>query len=92
MEVSGQLRFAPAEQAHGTHWMGGWVKLTAGLDAMAKRNLCSSRSSEPVNQPVTSECTKPSWLIAQFAVRKTGRSKLFSQVLYLLNYKSERKV
>jgi hypothetical protein len=33
MEVSGQFH----TPAHGTHWIGGWVGPTAGLNGMEKR-------------------------------------------------------
>jgi hypothetical protein len=29
-------RYTPRERAHGTHWIGGWVDLRAGLDEMEK--------------------------------------------------------
>jgi hypothetical protein len=29
-------RFTPRERAHGTHWIGGWVDTTAGLNDMEK--------------------------------------------------------
>jgi len=39
MEVSGQLHtqaaFFPGVKTQGTHWIGGWVVLRAGLDAAA---------------------------------------------------------
>jgi hypothetical protein len=41
MEVSGQLHDAAAltlgENALCTHWIGGWVGLRAGLDAVGKK-------------------------------------------------------
>jgi hypothetical protein len=40
--------FTPRERAAGRHWIGGWLRPRAGLDAVAKRmNLCSSRESKP---------------------------------------------
>jgi hypothetical protein len=30
-------RFTPGESAPGTHWIGGWVDLRAGLDDLEKR-------------------------------------------------------
>jgi hypothetical protein len=32
------VRFTPGESPPASHWMGGWVRLRAGLDA-AKKNL-----------------------------------------------------
>jgi hypothetical protein len=32
-------RFTPGERAHGTHWIGGWVDLRAGLDDLENRNF-----------------------------------------------------
>jgi hypothetical protein len=41
--VSGQLHapaaLPPGERAPGTHWIGGWVDLRAGLDDMGKRKF-----------------------------------------------------
>jgi hypothetical protein len=31
-------RFTPGERAHGTHWIGGWVRPRADLDDVEKRN------------------------------------------------------
>jgi len=46
MDVSGQLsasrpgHFTPRERAPGTHWIGGWVGPSAGLDAVVNwKNL-----------------------------------------------------
>jgi hypothetical protein len=43
MEMSGHLqrysRFTPGEWSPGAHWIGGWVNLTAGFDAMEKREM-----------------------------------------------------
>jgi hypothetical protein len=39
-------RFIPGERTPGTHWIGGWVGLRAGLDTGARRKiLCSCRGS-----------------------------------------------
>jgi hypothetical protein len=32
-------RFIPGEKAPGTHWIGGWVDLTFGLDDLEKRKF-----------------------------------------------------
>jgi hypothetical protein len=54
MEVSGQLHaptvLAPGEGTPGTHWIGGWVGSTSGLDAVEKnpvppRNRTSAAQS-----------------------------------------------
>jgi hypothetical protein len=65
MGVSGQ-RHAPAalyprRKDPGTHWIGGWVGLRAGLDAGARRKiLCPCRRSNldhPIVQPVVRHYT-----------------------------------
>jgi hypothetical protein len=51
--VSRSGRFTPREIALGTHWIGGWVGLRAGLDAVVRSKLPSPyrdmnpRSSSP---------------------------------------------
>jgi hypothetical protein len=32
-------RFIPVERAPGTHWIGGWMDLRAGLDDLEKRKF-----------------------------------------------------
>jgi hypothetical protein len=56
MEVSGQLH-APAafilrEVATGTNWIGGWVGLRAGLDAMTKRKYSTITPAGNLTQVV----------------------------------------
>jgi hypothetical protein len=45
MKVSGQLHapaaLRPEEIVLGTHWIGGWVGPTAGLDTVEKRMSCT---------------------------------------------------
>jgi hypothetical protein len=42
-------RFTPGERASGTHWLGGWVGFTAGLEAVENRKiLCPWPKSNPV--------------------------------------------
>jgi hypothetical protein len=45
MKVSGKLHalvaLPPRERAPGAHWIGGWVGLKAGLDAVMKKFLAS---------------------------------------------------
>jgi hypothetical protein len=51
MELSGQLH-PPGERAPGTHYVGGWVGLRAGLDAVEERNnYCPYGESNPDLQP-----------------------------------------
>jgi hypothetical protein len=65
MGVSGQRtprpRFTPGERTPGTHWIGGWVGLRAGLDAGVRRKiLCPCRGSNldhPIVQPVVRHYT-----------------------------------
>jgi hypothetical protein len=51
MEVSGQLHASatlPPEKAPGIHWIGRWLGLSAGLDAVVKRKIPSPyRISNP---------------------------------------------
>jgi len=37
--ASGPDRFTPGERAHTTHWMGGWVGLETGLNAVEKEKI-----------------------------------------------------
>jgi hypothetical protein len=41
------LQLYPGERAPGTHWIGGWVGPTVGLDAMEKRQILHYRESNP---------------------------------------------
>jgi hypothetical protein len=56
MGVSGQRHAPAAHFTPGTHWIGGWVGLRAGLDAGARRKiLCPCRGSNPalrVSNPI----------------------------------------
>jgi hypothetical protein len=46
VSVTPRPRFTPGERTPGTHWIGGWVGLRAGLDAGARRKiLCPCRGS-----------------------------------------------
>jgi hypothetical protein len=37
--ASGPCRFTPGERSPGTHWIGGWVDLRAGLNKVEKRKF-----------------------------------------------------
>jgi hypothetical protein len=53
--------FTPEEKALGTHWIGGWMVLRAGMDDVEKRILdpTGTRNSDPSSvQPVASRCTE----------------------------------
>jgi hypothetical protein len=60
MGMSGQrqapaARFTPGERTPGTHWIGGWMGLRAGLDAGARiKILCPCRGSNP-DRPARSQ-------------------------------------
>jgi len=59
MGVSGQCHalaaIYPQESASGSHWIGGWVGLRAGLDTEASgKILCLYRGSNP-DRPVCSQ-------------------------------------
>jgi hypothetical protein len=45
VSVTPRPRFTPGKRAPGTHWIGGWVGLRAGLDAGARRKICPCRGS-----------------------------------------------
>jgi hypothetical protein len=49
-------RFTPGERAPGTHWIGGWVDLRAGLDDLKKRKFLTPRGLElrPLCRPARS--------------------------------------
>jgi hypothetical protein len=57
------------ETAPGTHWIGGWMDLRAGLDTVSKRKIPSPRRESnldhPVFQPVASQYTELSRLMNQ---------------------------
>jgi hypothetical protein len=46
-------RFTPGERAPGTHWIGGWVDLRAGLDNFEKRKFfaLSGFKLQPLGHP-----------------------------------------
>jgi hypothetical protein len=49
VSVTLRPRFTPRERTLGTHWIGGWVGLRAGLDTEAKGEvLLSARDRTPV--------------------------------------------
>jgi hypothetical protein len=49
-------RFTPGEKAPGTHWIGGWVGLRAGLDDLEKRTFLTLPGLElrPLGRPARS--------------------------------------
>jgi hypothetical protein len=49
-------RFTPEERAPGTHWIGGWVNLRAGLDNLEKRKFLTLPGLElrPLGRPARS--------------------------------------
>jgi hypothetical protein len=52
-------RFTPRERVSGTHWIGGWVGTTAGLDAVVKRKIPSPcRHSNPRSSSITMNVNK----------------------------------
>jgi hypothetical protein len=55
VSVTPRPRFTPGERTPGTHWIGGWVGLSAGVDAGARRKiLCPCRGSKP-DRPARSQ-------------------------------------
>jgi hypothetical protein len=56
MKVSDQLHASaalpPGEIAAGTHWIGGWVGPTAGLDAMEKRKKSCCLPGTELRPPI----------------------------------------
>jgi hypothetical protein len=65
--------FTPRERAPGTHWIGGWVGSSAGLDAV-KRHISSPRRESnprtPIVQPVAHN-----FVYFKFFGGETGRQK-----------------
>jgi hypothetical protein len=61
LEVSGQLHapaaLPPAEEPSGTHWIGGWVDLRAGLDDVVKSKFLTLLGLElrPLGRPARSQ-------------------------------------
>jgi hypothetical protein len=51
-------RFTPGERAPGTHWIGGWVGLRAGLNDLEKRKFLTPPGLElrPLGRPARSNC------------------------------------
>jgi hypothetical protein len=57
LSASHHGRITPADKAPGTYWIGGWMKLRAGLDDVEKRKILplpDSNSDPSVVQPVAS--------------------------------------
>jgi hypothetical protein len=50
-------RFTPGERAPGTHWIGGWVHLSAGVDDLEKRKFLTLPGLElrPISRPSRSQ-------------------------------------
>jgi hypothetical protein len=61
-------RFTPGESAPGTHWIGGWVDLRAGLDDLEKRKFLTLPRLElrPLGFPARS--------LSLYRLRYTGSS------------------
>jgi hypothetical protein len=55
--VTGPLPLYPGERAPSTHWIGGWVGLTAGLDDVEKRKFVTLPGIElrPLGRPARSQ-------------------------------------
>jgi hypothetical protein len=49
-------RFTPGEKAPGTHWIGGWTDLRAGLDDLEERKFLTLQGLElrPLGRPARS--------------------------------------
>jgi hypothetical protein len=71
MEVSGQLQppaaFPPRERVPDDHWIGGWVGPRAGLDAVVKRKIPTSRQES--NPRLTCIRGNPPYLKAVSCIR-----------------------
>jgi hypothetical protein len=52
--AEGEWSFSPVERTSDTLWIGGWVDLRVGLDAVVRRTKITTpaRNSTPVFQPV----------------------------------------
>jgi hypothetical protein len=57
LSVTPRPRFTPGEKTPGTHWTGGWVGPTAGLDTEARGKIFASPGNEPQSpgRPVCSQ-------------------------------------
>jgi hypothetical protein len=68
-------RFTPVERDAGTHWIGGWVDPTAGLETVSKRKTLSPcwdlNPDYPIVQTVVSRYTD--WAIQAHAWDTLGR-------------------
>jgi hypothetical protein len=75
-------RFIPRERAPFTHWIGGWVGLRAGLDAVAKRKIPSPRRELNPRTPILRSVAQryTDWaitaLICTYAVTVLSRTLL----------------
>jgi hypothetical protein len=56
--------FTPRERAPGTHWIGGWVGPTVGLDAVVKRKIPSPRrySNPRISEWICRNCGRKVWI------------------------------
>jgi hypothetical protein len=66
-------RFTSGERVHSTHWIGSWMGLGTGLDAVEKRKLSSPCRESNSNSPLVSRY--PDWVIPA-SVWYTLRHKL----------------
>jgi hypothetical protein len=56
--ASVRCRFTAGERATGTHWIGGWVGPTIGLDTVEKRKTCTAGNWTRAIQPVARRYTE----------------------------------
>jgi hypothetical protein len=78
-------RFTPGERAHGTHWIGGWVGPTAGLDAVAKRKILSLSPSLPARTQALYRKSKPMLIRSQLRTSELEADlKYRAYILYAL--------
>jgi hypothetical protein len=51
-------RFTPEERTSGIHWIGGWVDVRAGLDALEKRKVLLLPGVEPRPVAIPTELSR----------------------------------
>jgi hypothetical protein len=66
--VEVQLREVISYVAPSTHWLGGWVGLTAGLDTVEKRKILSLPGIKPLPVAILTELSRLSYIHALWSL------------------------
>lgn len=81
--TSCSARYAPGKPNPDAHWTGGWVGLTADLDIVIKRKICSpARNQIPIIYPTLTETSQ---LLIHYILSVTFMRILDLQLLMHLN-------